>query len=73
MNGVVVLEWRDIRIPLSSVTYLAGWNGAPACSADVRPDRRLVKNVRIRLAKECIPEAAWTSMQAVEVSSVTIE
>ena len=71
---VPVMEtWRDIRIPLSSMRYLANWDGAPAYEAGRLPDRRLVQNVRIMLAREYVPESAWPEMHAIEVSSVTIE
>jgi len=66
-------KWADVRIPLSSMRYLAGWDGAPPYEAGRQPDRRLVQNVRIMLAREYVPESAWPEMHAVEVSSVTIE
>lgn len=69
----VTKTWSDIRIPLSSMRYLSDWDGAPAYEADRLPDRRLVQNVRIMLAREYVPESAWPEMHAVEVSTVTIE
>ncbi|MBQ3290510.1 MAG: cellulase family glycosylhydrolase [Kiritimatiellae bacterium] len=63
-------NWQDIVVPLSSMQYEAGWDGAPAYCGE-RPDIRLVKNIRIMLAGE-YDLAASTKTHALEIKSITV-